>query len=104
MAQLYTIHTQLRLFDKCSAIKNWLSAIIGMLVPLIIKGVALRCYQPSSRGTHQCLIQDLVSIRVPPMPEQDGEMTVLGHITNRLIVSPNWDSLLQESGFDQDLA
>jgi len=55
-------------------------------------------------GTQVGFLQDLVSIRVPPMPEQDGEMTVLGHITNRLIVSPNWDSLLQESGYDQDLA
>lgn len=55
-------------------------------------------------GTQVGFLQDLVSIRVPPIAEQDGEMTVLGHITNRLIVSPNWDSLLQDSGFDRDLA
>ena len=48
--------------------------------------------------------KDLVSIRVAPVADQDGEMTVLGHISNRLIVSPNWDSLLQDSGFDRDLA
>lgn len=55
-------------------------------------------------GTQVGFLQDLVSIRVPPVADQDGEMTVLGHISNRLIVSPNWDSLLQESGFDRDLA
>jgi len=55
-------------------------------------------------GTQVGFLQDLVSIRVPPLSEQDGEMTVLGHISNRLIISPNWDSLLQDSGFDRDLA
>jgi len=55
-------------------------------------------------GTQVGFLQDLVSIRVAPVADQDGEMTVLGHISNRLIVSPNWDSLLQDSGFDRDLA
>lgn len=55
-------------------------------------------------GTQVGFLQDLVSIRVPPNPESNGEMTVVGHVTNRLVLSPDWDSLLHSNGLNQDLA
>ena len=65
-------------------------------------------------GTKAGFLQDAVSIRVAPNSEaaggegdsatREGQLTVLGHITNRLVVTPDWDSLLRESGLNDTLA
>jgi len=55
-------------------------------------------------GTQVGFLQDLVSIRIPPNIESEGELTVVGHVTNRLVLSPDWDSLLHSNGLNQDLA
>lgn len=57
-------------------------------------------------GTKVGFLQDAVSVR---MPEGDGGgvegcLTVLGHVRHRLVVSPDWDSLLHTAGLNRDLA
>jgi len=55
-------------------------------------------------GTKVGFLQDAVSVRVPANPEAEGELTVLGHVTDRLVLSPDWNCLLRESGLNEDLA
>jgi len=55
-------------------------------------------------GTKVGFLQDAVSVRVPENPGEEGELTVLGHVTHRLVLAPDWDSLLQKSGLNQSLA
>ena len=60
------------------------------------------------------MFQDAVSIRLPTTTDPgegdvkpevgEGQLTVLGHISHRLVVSPDWDSLLRESGLNDTLA
>ena len=53
---------------------------------------------------HFVFVKDAVSVRVPENPGEEGELTVLGHVTHRLVLAPDWDSLLQKSGLNQSLA
>ena len=55
-------------------------------------------------NAHFVLVKDAVSVRVPENPGEEGELTVLGHVTHRLVLAPDWDSLLQKSGLNQSLA
>ncbi|XP_023333297.1 DNA-directed RNA polymerase III subunit RPC4 [Eurytemora carolleeae] len=55
-------------------------------------------------GTKVGFLQNAVSIRVPSNPGESGECTVLGHISHRLVMSPDWDTLLHQSGLNSTLA
>jgi len=55
-------------------------------------------------GTKVGFLQDAVSVRVPGGDRHDGQLTVLGHVAHRLIVSPDWNSLLEQAGLNQNLA
>ena len=50
------------------------------------------------------IFQDVVSVRIPPNKEVNGELTILGHVSHRLVLSPDWDSLLRDSGLNETLA
>ena len=50
------------------------------------------------------VLQDAVSVRVPGNPEEEGELTVLGHVSHRLVLTPDWDHLLKEAGLNDTLA
>jgi len=55
-------------------------------------------------GTKVGFLQDVVSVRIPPNKEVNGELTILGHVSHRLVLSPDWDSLLRDSGLNETLA
>ncbi|TRY64009.1 hypothetical protein TCAL_00786 [Tigriopus californicus] len=44
-------------------------------------------------GTQVGFLQDLVSIKTTTNPREVGDMTVLGHVKNRVVFTPNWDHL-----------
>ena len=54
-------------------------------------------------GTRVGFLQDAVSVR---LPETGGvaDMTVLGHVRHRLVVTPNWRDLLNKMGLDSEAA
>ena len=43
------------------------------------------------------VLQDLVSIDVDKKGRDQGDMTVLGHVTQRLVCTPDFESLLDNS-------
>ena len=57
-------------------------------------------------GTQVGFLQDLVSINLPEQEQetvasnqkQTGDMTVLGHVRHRIVVSPDWERLFDLSG------
>jgi len=55
-------------------------------------------------GTKVGFLQDVVSVRVPSNQQAEGELTILGHVSHRLVLSPDWDSLLKNNGLNNTLA
>jgi len=55
-------------------------------------------------GTRAGFLQDAVSFRKPGQGEDLGDLTVLGHVRHRLVVTPNWNSLLSKAGLSPSLA
>lgn len=55
-------------------------------------------------GTRVGFLQDAVSVRVQEGEGAVGDITVLGHVKHRLVVTPNWRDLLSKSGMDSDAA
>lgn len=49
-------------------------------------------------GTQVGFLQDLVSIKTSANPREVGDMTVLGHVKNRVVFTPNWDHLFSSFG------
>jgi len=59
-------------------------------------------------GTKVGFLQDAVSVETCPDESSEdtrrGNMTVLGHVSQRLIVTPDWDNLMDKSGLCSTLA
>ena len=55
-------------------------------------------------GTKVGFLQDAVSVQLPREQGGVGDMTVLGHVRHRLVVTPNWDFLMEKAGLCQTLA
>jgi len=55
-------------------------------------------------GTRVGFLQDAVSLTLPAPGEDQGDLTVLGHVRHRLVVTPNWNSLLSRAGLSPSLA
>ena len=58
-------------------------------------------------GTKVGFLQDVMSIQLPQQTEETdekGSMTVLGHVTQRLVVTPDWEHLMDTSGLCSTLA
>jgi len=59
-------------------------------------------------GTKVGFLQDAVSVETCPDESSEdtrrGTMTVLGHVSQRLIVTPDWDNLMDKSGLCSTLA
>jgi len=53
-------------------------------------------------GTKVGFLQDAVSVKVPE--EGVADLTVLGHVKHRLVVTPNWRHLLSKAGLDSEAA
>ena len=49
-------------------------------------------------GTRVGFLQDAVSVELPEADGEKGKMTLLGHVRQRLVVTPNWDHLMDNSG------
>lgn len=49
-------------------------------------------------GTRVGFLQDAVSLSMPSPGQEVGDLTVLGHVRHRLVVTPNWESLLERDG------
>ena len=55
-------------------------------------------------GTKVGFLQDAMSVELPENEGEKGKMTMLGHVRQRLVVTPNWDHLMNNSGLCSDLA
>ena len=55
-------------------------------------------------GTRVGFLQDAVSVELPETEGETGKMTMLGHVKQRLVVTPNWDHLMDNSGLCSSLA
>ena len=55
-------------------------------------------------GTRVGFLQDAVSVELPETEGERGKMTMLGHVKQRLVVTPNWDHLMDNSGLCSSLA
>ena len=59
-------------------------------------------------GTKVGFLQDVMSIQLPQQTDassdEKGSMTVLGHVTQRLVVTPDWEHLMDTSGLCSTLA
>lgn len=55
-------------------------------------------------GTRVGFLQDAVSVELPEADGDKGKMTLLGHVRQRLVVTPNWDHLMDNSGLCSSLA
>ena len=55
-------------------------------------------------GTRVGFLQDAVSVELPETEGERGKMTMLGHVKQRLVVTPNWDHLMDNSGLCSTLA
>ena len=55
-------------------------------------------------GTRVGFLQDAVSVELPENDGEKGKMTLLGHVRQRLVVTPNWDHLMDKSGLCSSLA
>ena len=55
-------------------------------------------------GTRVGFLQDAVSVELPETEGETGKMTMLGHVKQRLVVTPNWDHLMDNSGLCSTLA
>jgi len=55
-------------------------------------------------GTRVGFLQDAVSVQLPQEDGGVGNMTVLGHVKHRLVVTPDWDFLMDKAGLSQSLA
>merc|ERR1711915_95475 len=55
-------------------------------------------------GTRVGFLQDVVSVQLPEEQGGVGDMTVLGHVKHRLVVTPDWDSLMDKAGLCSSLA
>ena len=55
-------------------------------------------------GTRVGFLQDAVSVELPQVEGERGKMTMLGHVKQRLVVTPNWDHLMDNSGLCSSLA
>lgn len=53
-------------------------------------------------GTKVGFLQDAVSIEVGE--DGEGDMTLLGHVSHRLIVTPDWADMMDKSGLSSSLA
>lgn len=54
-------------------------------------------------GTRVGFLQDAVSVKLPPSGGV-ADMTVLGHVKHRLVITPNWKDLLSKIGLDSEAA
>ncbi len=54
-------------------------------------------------GTQVGFLQDLVSVHTSDIPQEVGDMTVLGHVKHRLVLTPDWESILDKAGDPSDL-
>jgi DNA-directed RNA polymerase III subunit RPC4 len=52
-------------------------------------------------GTQVGFLQDLVSIRMTADVQEVGEMTVMGRVRHRMVVTPDWDNLFKPGGGPQ---
>merc|ERR1712142_1133559 len=55
-------------------------------------------------GTRVGFLQDAVSVQLPQEDGGVGNMTVLGHVKHRLVVTPDWDFLMDKAGLSQSPA
>jgi len=55
-------------------------------------------------GTRVGFLQDAVSVQLPQEEGGVGNMTVLGHVKHRLVVTPDWDYLMDKAGLSPTLA
>ena len=55
-------------------------------------------------GTRVGFLQDAVAVELPEREGELGKMTMLGHVKQRLVVTPNWDHLMDNSGLCSSLA
>ena len=56
-------------------------------------------------GTKVGFLQEAVAVEVPEEEEEArGRMTVVGHVSQRLVVTPDWDSIMDRSGLSSTLA
>ena len=55
-------------------------------------------------GTRVGFLQDAMSVELPETEGERGKMTMLGHVKQRLVVTPNWDHLMDNSGLCSTLA
>ncbi len=53
-------------------------------------------------GTQVGFLQDLVSIRTSLNPQEVGEMTVMGRVRHRMVVTPDWDYLFKSGAAAAD--
>ena len=59
-------------------------------------------------GTRVGFLQDAVSVKLPDRAAASGggagvaDLTVLGHVKHRLVITPNWKDLLGKAGLDSD--
>ena len=54
-------------------------------------------------GTKVGFLQDAVSVEVGE-DGVNGDMSLLGHVTHRLIVTPDWSDMMDKSGLNASLA
>ena len=55
-------------------------------------------------GTRVGFLQDAVAVELPEREGELGKMTMLGHVKQRLVVTANWDYLMDNSGLCSSLA
>merc|ERR1719350_2424243 len=55
-------------------------------------------------GTRVGFLQDAVSVQLPQEEGGVGNMTVLGHVKHRLVVTPDWEFLMDKAGICPSLA
>ncbi len=48
-------------------------------------------------GTQVGFLQDLVSVQTSDIPQEVGDMTVLGHVNHRLVVTPDWEGIISRA-------
>ena len=54
-------------------------------------------------GTKVGFLQDAVSIEIGD-DDEEGDMSLLGHVSHRLIVTPDWSDMMDKSGLSPSLA